>query len=296
MLVDGAGTSAPVWDTTFAKLSPPRKEEVKAALAKRLEPGQPVNGLLRAVVLAEPPEAKALASRARELVRPLREPRALAVVVRALAKKDEREAARLGCEVLAVKPLAPAEGTAEEIDRPGREALVEAALLAIAAGKGDCEHVQPALLGDDLCLPLFRCGPAGPLTGQEPSRQDEPLCDDDALMRGVPRELARPASEIVSLSYAVRPELWAFTVLAGRNRLPPELVKAHERRGYALVQPNGPSCDDVPPGTQCHCDEATVRDFTCRHPGSSTVSVGLCKWAVDDAKKKLTNVVASPPP
>ena len=51
------------------------------------------------------------------------------------------------------------------------------------------------------------------------------------------------------------------------------------------------------PGTACHCEEAIVRDQACRHPeGTTTVSVGVCKFGIDDKQKKLFNVVATAPP
>jgi hypothetical protein len=39
-----------------------------------------------------------------------------------------------------------------------------------------------------------------------------------------------------------------------------------------------------------------VRDQTCRNPESKVVSVGVCKFEIDDKQKKLGNVVATPPP
>ena len=46
----------------------------------------------------------------------------------------------------------------------------------------------------------------------------------------------------------------------------------------------------------CHCEEAIVRDQACRHPEGNTVSVGVCKFEIDDKQKKLFNVVATAPP
>ena len=50
------------------------------------------------------------------------------------------------------------------------------------------------------------------------------------------------------------------------------------------------------PGTPCHCEEAVIRDQACRHPEGGQVSVGVCKFDIDDKGKKLGNVVSTPPP
>ena len=81
------------------------------------------------------------------------------------------------------------------------------------------------------------------------------------------------------------------------GKVPPTFGVAHARRRYALVQPKEPSCESgVAQDTPCHCDEATLRDQSCRQPVSSTVRVGVCKFDVDDKQKKLLNVVAALPP
>ena len=87
-------------------------------------------------------------------------------------------------------------------------------------------------------------------------------------------------------SYRLKPaQLW---------EVPAAFTTAHARRRYALVQPTEPSCESgVAVGTACHCDEATVRDQTCRQPVSSSVHVGVCKFEVDDKQKKLLNVVSA---
>ena len=63
------------------------------------------------------------------------------------------------------------------------------------------------------------------------------------------------------------------------------------------MQAKEPACDSgVSPGTACHCDEATVRDQTCRQPVSTSIHIGTCKFEVDDKQKKLVNVTAALPP
>jgi hypothetical protein len=192
--------------------------------------------------------------------------------------------------------LANAKGKPEEIDAPGREALVEASLLAIAAAGGSCKHTA-ALLGEDHCHPSFRCGEGGPLSGREASKQDEPLCTKAELEAAVTRELARAPLDVLALTGGSRPQLFAFAALVAEGKVPESFTTAHARRRYTLVQPKEPTCEGgIAPGTPCHCDEATLRDQTCRHPESGVVSVGLCKFTIDDKQKKLLNVVATLPP
>jgi hypothetical protein len=301
MLADGAAVEERAWDDAYKQLTAPRADEVKTRLAALLEKGAPSAGLRRAVVLVslrEPARAPALAARVRELTEPIKEPRATAVVLRALAAVDAASASAVACELLGRAPLdvANAKGTPEEIDRPGRVALVEASLLAIAASGVSCPHVA-ALLGDDHCLPSFRCGAGGPLSGREPSRQDEPLCTKAELEGAIERELDRAPRDVLALTGGARPALFAFAALAAEGKLPPLFAVAHARRRYALVQPKEPTCEgSATPGAPCRCDEATVRDSACRHPESATVSVGVCKVEIDDKQKKLLNVVATLPP
>ncbi len=304
MLVDGAGVDDPTWDDAFGKLPDLNVAEVKSGLATQLEPGKPSSGLKHAVrllPLRKPVRAPVLAARIRELAETVREPGASAVMLRALAAIDKSRGATVGCEVLGKKPLAVAnaKGTPAEIDVPGRELLVEAALLSIAnaaAGGAECPHVA-AQLGDDVCVPSFRCNDAGPLTGREATKQDEPLCSNEQLTQAIAKDLARPAGDVLAASGGVRPQLFAFATLAMAGKIPASVTNAHARRRYALTQPKEPECDNtLSPGTACHCEEAILRDQACRNPEGKSVSVGVCKFEIDDKQKKISNVVATPPP
>ena len=303
MLIDGAGAEGHEWDDAFAKLPDARATEVKTALAGLLERGKPTAGLKRAVLVTPLRDAAVLAARIRELGEPVREPRAVAVMLRALASLDRSkgpggQAAPIACEVLGRKPLdaANAKGTPEEIDMPGREMLVEASLLAIAAAGTDCPHVA-AQLGEDACTPSFRCNDQGPLTGRETTKQDEPLCTKEQLAQAVTKDLARLPADVLALSGGARPQLFALAALAGQGKVPATVAAAHTRRRYALTQPKEPECESgVAVGTACHCEEAIVRDQACRHPEGNTVSVGVCKFEIDDKQKKLFNMVATAPP
>jgi hypothetical protein len=301
MLIDGASVDDPTWDQAFAKLPEANATEVKNALASQLEPGKPSSGLKHAVTLVplrEPTRAPVLAARIRELADPVREPRASAVLLRALAAVDKPQGATVGCEILGKKPLdvANAKGTPAEIDPPGRELLVEAALLAIANAGAECPHVA-AQIGDDVCVPSFRCNDAGPLTGRESTKQDEPLCTADQLTQAIAKDLARTPADVIAANGGPRPQLFAFATLAKTGKLPASITNAHARRRYAVSQPKEPECDNtLSPGTACHCEEAILRDQTCRNPESKVVSVGVCKFEIDDKQKKISNVVATPPP
>jgi hypothetical protein len=301
MLIDGAGVDDPSWDDAFAKLPEANAAEVKSGLASQLERGKPTTGLRRAVRLVplrEPARVPALAARVRELAETMREPRASAVMLRALAALDQAQGGTVGCEVLGRKPLdvTNAKGTPAEIDPPGRELLAEAALLAIANAGAECPHVA-AMIGEDVCSPWFRCSDGGPLSGRETTRQDEPLCTSEQLGQAVAKDLARPAADVLAGNGGARPQLFAFASLAKAGKVPASITNAHARRRYPLTQPKAPECDtSLSPGTPCHCEEAIVRDQTCRNPESKVVSVGVCKFEIDDKQKKLGNVVATPPP
>ena len=253
---------------------------------------------MKLVPLREPARVPVLAARVRELADPVREPRASAVMLRALAALDKAQGGTVGCEVLGKKPqdVTNAKGTPAELDQPGRELLVEAALLAIANAGAECPHVA-AFVGDDVCSPWLRCGDAGPLTGREATKQDEPLCTGEQLTQAIAKDLARAPADVLAANGGARPQLFAFATLALAGKVPASITNALARRRYALTQPKGPECDNaLPPGTPCHCEEAILRDQTCRNPESKVVSVGVCKFEIDDKQKKIGNVVATPPP
>ena len=283
------------WEDAFAKLPAPEQAEVQKALARALEPGAPTAGLARAVRspgLDDPARASKIAARIRELVHPIREPRATAVLVRALAKNAPDRAGEVGCEVLAEDPLA----AKHQAERTGREILYEAALVAIAKAGATCDLAEQALLVDP-CVPYVRCADGKPLTGREPTRQDEPLCTKAELAPVIDGELARKPEDVMASLGGTRPELFAYAALLAKDRLPAAFVAAHARRRYALTEPKQPVCDTgVAPGTPCRCEEAIVRDASCRFREAPVVSVGLCKFDVDDRQKKIGNVVATLPP
>ncbi|MDB4938458.1 MAG: hypothetical protein JWP87_5430 [Labilithrix sp.] len=285
MLVDGAGTDGREWDEAFAKLPDARAAEVKTALAALLEKGKPTAGLKRAVVVAplrEPARAPMLAARIRELVDPVREPRAIGVMLRALASNDKAAAAQIGCDVLGRKPT--------------DEVLVESALLAVAAAGTDCANAA-TFLGDEVCVPSVRCNDQGPLTGRETTKQDEPLCTKEQIAKAIEKELARAPADALASASGTRPQLFAYGAVMNAGKVPAAVQQAHTRRRYAVAQPSTPECESgVAPGTACHCEEAILRDQACRHPEGNTVSVGVCKFDIDDKQKKLLNVVATLPP
>jgi hypothetical protein len=285
MLGESAGTAGKDWDDALAKLPPPRRDEVTAALAKLLDKGKPVAGLERAVARVPLHDAAVLDARVRELAGKRTELGAAAVMLRALVTLDGPRAAAAGCVVLAEKaaPDAPA----------GHDALAEAALVAIAsdAYKGHapaCAREVEAALMVDACEPWFRCAAGQPLSGRETSKQDEALCTKAELEPVVAKDAARPPP--TALTEPARPGLFAYAALAAAGaKMPAAFEEAHARRLYAVVQPKTPACDSgVATGTPCHCDEAQLRDLACRNLG--TAHTGLCKFEIDDKQKKITNV------
>lgn len=298
-VVDSA-SPAKEWDDAFAKLTDSQKEEVKKGLASYLEKGKPTKGLSRAVVLVPLKDASkkdVLAARVKELVEPMREPRANAVLLRALATLDKAQAGAIGCDILDKSPLDPtkAVGTPEEIDRAGRESLVESALVAIVAAGSACPKAE-ATLAEEPCQSWVRCNADGPISPATTSKQDEPLCTKAEIEKAAAAELERPPAEVLAVAKGVRPELFALGALLQADKVPATFTTAHARRRYEIVQKATPECDAAPIGAPCHCDEAVLRDQTCRHRESQQVSVGLCKFDIDDKTKKITNVVMTPPP
>ena len=293
-------SSAKEWDDAYAKLTDPQKEEVKKALAPFLEQGKPTAPLGRAVTLVSLRDAAkkdTIAARAKELALSMKEPRANAVLLRALAGLDKAQAGAIACDLLGKSPLDPAnaKGTPEEIDRSGRESLVEASLIAIVNAGTSCPKAE-AVLTEEPCQPWVRCNADGPVSPSQTSKQDEPLCTKAEVEKAAASELERPPGEVFAIAKGVRPELFALGAMLQADKVPASFTTAHTRRRYEVVQKASPECDAAAIGTPCHCDEAILRDQTCRHRESQVVSIGLCKFEIDDKTKKITNVVMTPPP
>lgn len=284
LLSAAAHVDDPAWDEAFAKLPPPHVEDVKKTLAASLEHGKDPSALTRAVrllPLREPARLPVLTARIRELAfKNESQARPVAVLLRAVAAMDKAEGAKVACDVWKQKP-------ADEV-------LREAALLALAHGSSSCAGIADAL-GKDWCRPFLRCGPDGPLSGREPTKQDEPLCTKDDLGKAIAKELDRKPEDVLVSATGARPELFAYAVLVYEDKLPKDLGLAHDRRRYAIVQPKEPACDQVEPGKSCHCEEAVIRDYACRK-ASAGVHTSMCKFDIDDEKKKITNVASVSPP
>src|SRR5690606_5994277 len=129
--------------------------------------------------------------------------RPVAVLLRALASLDAAEGGKIGCEVLQ--------------KNPADEVLQEAAVLAIANTNASCEGIEAAL-GKDHCRPLFRCGPDGPLSGREPTKQDEPLCTKEEIAKAIAKDLERTPDDVLASPSGTRTPLFAFAVLLRENK------------------------------------------------------------------------------
>ncbi len=290
LLVEAAHVDDPAWEEARKQLSAGSEGALADALASGLERGKPPVVLRRAVSVVDlraPARASLVAERARDLASGTDEPRAAAALLRAVIANDVQKAADIACTVLAQKPAAPDDE---------RDSLVEAAALAVAVAGTTCPDptgLESVLM--DACKPWFRCSEGGPVAWSDTSKQDEPVCTKEQLAKAVDAELARSTRDV--LEGGARPGLFALAALTAKNAVPATFMNAHARRRYALGQPSEPACDtDLDPGTPCHCDEATVRLYACKEPTSSHIHVGVCRFDVDDKKKRIANVVATPPP
>jgi hypothetical protein len=253
--------------------------------------GAPTDGLGDVVAksdLASPAVLQGMPARLRELAKAGKEGRAAGVMLRALAVAKKEDAAALSCDLLDVLPAITPYDVKED------RAFVDAALIAIAHGKGACAAKLVPRLGADKCIPQFRCKD-GKRIGRT-SDQKEPLCSADDLAREVEDELKRPKAEILAEKDVYYTERWALAALRASNAVPPEFEKAHARRLYAVTQPATPECGmGVDLGKPCHTDEAAIRDQACRNE-SSPVSFSFTRFDISDDKKTITNVVESSPP
>ncbi len=255
--------------------------------------GSAPEGLLDAVKNTDLTKAEvrsAIPARLRELAPDGREPRAAGIMLRAMTSANPQEGATLGCELLDRLPALPTKD-------PELQLFVDAALLAIANGKGDCRDAVNKRFGKDRCLQSIRCTKDGGRLGLGATTdQREPLCSAEDLAKEVARDLARTKEEVLLDKPAYATERLAFAVLRATNAVPEEVEKAHARRQYTLKQPEKPECGmGVAIGTPCRCDEAAIRDQVCRNDTVS-VSFSFCHVDVNDSKKELTGVVMSTPP
>lgn len=293
MLAASAHVDDKAWDDAFAKLAPEGMAEVGRGLEGTFKPGAPSTGLKRAVVAVELRNvaggAKTLAARARDLAGRGEAPRANGVLVRAVATLDKAEGGALGCEVLK-------KGGASDADPAARDVIVEAALVAIANAGTDCGDVGLVVkaLGTDYCRAFFRCSASGPVSPRDASKQDEPPCTKEALAVALAKELERKPADVVASANGTRGPLFAYAALLGQGKVPEAFATAQARRQYAITQPEEPACTspDLAPGTLCHCDEALIRDQTCRRSTTDDVHVNTCKFTVDDKTKRITNVAS----
>jgi hypothetical protein len=274
LLVDAAYVDDVAWEETRKQLAPEQAKTLRDGLVRGLEAGKAGILLRRAVAtvdLEEPLLVPTFEDRVKELVANGKEPRAAAVLLRALLAQAEDHAAKLACDALRAAH---------------DQTLLEAAALVVAKTHASCTERLSSLLGDP-CQPFYRCGTSGPIGWADTSKQDEPLCTKEDFAKAVNDEAKRSPRAVLD-GGASRPGLFALAALLERGDMPPVFIAAHERRLYALTQPDAPSCEStLAPGTPCHCDEATVRQFACRNE----TAVGVCRFTIDDKQKKLVNVV-----
>jgi len=231
-----------------------------------------------------------LPARLKELAPEGKEPRASSAMLRAYASKNAQEGAALGCELLDKLPSLPAKD-------PDLELFVDAALLAVANGKGNCIAAVKKRMGKDRCLQSVRCTKDGGRIGLGASTdQKEPLCSAEDMAKEVATDLARSKQAVLDDKPTYATERLAFAALRAANAVPDDMEKAHARRQYTLKQADKPDCGmGVTLGAPCRCDEPSLRDQVCRNDGT-TVSFSFCHLEVNDAKKELGPVTMSNPP
>jgi hypothetical protein len=280
------------WNAAYDALSPPQRALVDTRVQVSLRKGGPPEGLLRAARGAIPEQvARDLGARLRELPDARkRMPRAVGALLLRYHQVQPEDAGRLACTLLAeTKDMVAPEG-----DPEGVRALEAAALMLLTAQPAErCIEPIERLVLQERCDISLRCKADGaPIDPRESSLQDEPLCGPSLLGENQ-KALSQAPAQVFAWKELHVPRL-ALGALVARATVPPALVRAHERRRYALAPSTAPACDlGLPAGAACTCDEPTLRDQTCRSD-TSPISVGFCRFEVDDAKKRIHGVSRAP--
>jgi hypothetical protein len=240
-------------------------------------------------------QPEALHARLLELTQltPVPEPFAIAIMLRALIGALPKEAAALGCKL------------AQQLRREtaATDPLSAAAALAVLGSGVACPALN-VILEADPCAPALRCTDQGPVNPHATSNQDEPLCTLAQIEVAKLAELARSARSLSDDAYSPA-AAFAFAASQPSDATPlmRALSQAHARRRYRLSQPKSPACDGDPEsvkdGASCNCSEASIRLAACRaaSPASNVrVRTGTCAFALDDARKTLSQVQAARTP
>lgn len=279
LLVAAAFVDDPAWEAARKDITGTDLKNLGGMLASGLEPGRSPLQVRRAaetVDLTHPALLKLEAERAKDPLVQGKEPRTAAVLLRATIANDKDAASKIGCDILGGK------ATSAPLREAAALACTDPAVLAAALAKNGC-------------VPFVRCKDGKPLGWASSTKQDEPLCTSAELAPLLAAELAKPPQSAFDEATG-EPELIEYATLAAKGQVPDSFVLAHARRQYKLTQIDKPSCDGVTVGAACHCDEATIRNNACLSPQSATVSVGQCRFQVDDAAKTIDKVVATTPP
>lgn len=280
------------WSAAYDALTPPQRTLVDIRTRASLSTGGPPEGLVRAARGAIPEQvARELGARLRELPEARgRIPRAVGALLLRYHQVQPEDAGRLACTMLAeTKDMVAPEG-----DPEGVRALEAAALMLLTAQPTErCIAPLERLVLQERCDISLRCKADGaPVNPRESSLQDEPLCGQSLLGENQ-KALAQAPAQVFAWKEHHVPRL-ALGALVARAAVPAALVRAHERRRYALVPSTAPACDlGLPAGAACTCDEPTLRDQTCRSD-TSPISVGFCRFEVDDTKKRIHGVSRAP--
>ncbi len=280
------------WAAAYEALPPAERAVVDGNVQASLRMGGPSEGLPRAARGPIPDAvAPGLGPRIAELsASRARWPRASAVLLLRYAQVRADEAARVACSLLVESKELPAPA-----DDPEGVKALQAASLAVLTSK-PAESCLPAierLVLLDRCDTSLRCKADGSMvSARENSLQDEPLCER-ALVGESQALLAQPPSQVFAWKDLHVARL-ALGALWARAAVPPSLLRAHARRRYAIAKSTAPLCDlGVPVGASCTCDEPTLRDQSCRND-ASPITVGFCRFEVDDEKQRIHGVFRAP--
>ncbi|MBI3395300.1 MAG: hypothetical protein HY042_05660 [Spirochaetia bacterium] len=183
------------------------------------------------------------------------------VMLRAIAKADAKEAARLGCAEL------------EREMKRGAIVYLAGAVLAVANAAYQCPVVL-ATLENSSCTANYYCG-----SGR--------ICEAKELSADIKKALSQPTSP---LDFIARDHALLAAALAHPGSH--EILKLwHQRHSYVIDQPREPSCEQLyimgKKGVPCHCFTDVPASACAKNHTELT-----CSFRVDDTAKRIDQVVS----
>ena len=160
-------------------------------------------------------------------------------------------------------------------------------LVAIARGKTPCPALGKRL--EKLSVE----GPCSDNLSCTGFAQKLHLCTPQQIEASITAFVAAPYQP---QPVGITPEM--ALVAAGRalGVVPKDLALRLDRALYAIDMPSGPDCRDAPSGRPCHCNELAERPLRalCKaKPEANEGDAWECSFRMDDATKRVTNVVSA---